>query len=492
VSERQRQVADLVTAVLADPTGGMYGSVYETGRLVSLAPWLAGHDNRVDFLLRSQLADGSWGGPGDYAVVPTLSAVEALLTVAARENRSSLRTAAERGVAIAAKLLAAAESTGLPDTVVAPFIVPALIHDINELVGRPALRTPPQMSDEHLAELRAGAWHNPFAMYYLEIVGPQVVGSPDVTPVDGVVGCSAAATAAWLGPTRPGPERAESVRFLTELQDRLGGPIPGMTSMAWYERAWLHTALATAGFDAALIDPLLADLPDGVAENGAPAAPGFAYDAGTTAVILNAQARRRGRAEEPSWLWGFDAGTHFRTTNPEGHPSVITNSDVLRLFADYAASGPADRDRYDDAIRRITAWLVERQRPDGSWTDRWHASSLFATRCCAAALREFGGRAGAEAADRAVALVLRSQHPDGSWGEFGGTAEETAYALHVLVLAGDGGDHRDAIKAGRRYLLAEGLHEPYPALWTGKDLCAPANLVRGVVLAALQLTEDLT
>lgn len=63
------------------PWGSSSPSVYETGRLVSLAPWLTGHGERLRFLLAEQRPDGGWGLPDDgYALVPTLSATEALLS----------------------------------------------------------------------------------------------------------------------------------------------------------------------------------------------------------------------------------------------------------------------------------------------------------------------------------------------------------------------------------------------------------------------------
>ncbi|HKT01990.1 MAG TPA: hypothetical protein VJT31_20885, partial [Rugosimonospora sp.] len=66
---------------MVDDAGGrVSASVYETGRLVALRPDLPGHRARLDFLLARQAPDGSWGAPGGYAVVPTLSATAALLT----------------------------------------------------------------------------------------------------------------------------------------------------------------------------------------------------------------------------------------------------------------------------------------------------------------------------------------------------------------------------------------------------------------------------
>src|SRR5690348_15962583 len=79
---------ELVASLLRQPWGQVSPSVYETGRLVTLAPWLPGHAERVTFLLHRQRVDGGWGAPGGYQLVPTLSATEALLATLRRAGAS--------------------------------------------------------------------------------------------------------------------------------------------------------------------------------------------------------------------------------------------------------------------------------------------------------------------------------------------------------------------------------------------------------------------
>ncbi|MFD0538187.1 hypothetical protein ACFQY7_35090 [Actinomadura luteofluorescens] len=81
----------LVADLVHHPWGRSSPSVYETGRLVSLAPWLTGHSGRIRFLLDTQRPDGGWGAPDPgYALVPTLSATEALLSALASEGAAGL------------------------------------------------------------------------------------------------------------------------------------------------------------------------------------------------------------------------------------------------------------------------------------------------------------------------------------------------------------------------------------------------------------------
>jgi hypothetical protein len=83
-----RRAQDLVDGLLSEPWGSVSPSVYETARVVALAPWLKGHAERVEYLIETQRPDGRWGPdhhPG-YALVPTLSSVEALLEQRSRST----------------------------------------------------------------------------------------------------------------------------------------------------------------------------------------------------------------------------------------------------------------------------------------------------------------------------------------------------------------------------------------------------------------------
>ncbi|MFE7130826.1 prenyltransferase/squalene oxidase repeat-containing protein [Streptomyces sp. NPDC057638] len=488
-------VKQLVADVLADPTGGLGPSVYETARLVTLVPWLDGHRERVRFLLSRQQADGGWGGPEGYGLVPTLSAIEALLAASEQaglpqELRREAALAAERGMDAALRLLAESQRTGVPNTVVAMMIIPALISDINARQAR-RLPLPPGMDDTRLGDLRRDGWHNPLAGHYLEIVGPAAVQAPHLRPVDGVIGCSVAATAAWLGPREPGPRCAESVEFMRRTQERGGGPVPAMTSVAYYERAWILGNLAASGTAVDLLRPLADELPPDTARTGAPTAPGFAYEAETSAIILAAFARL-GPAHEPAYLWQYDAGTHFRSTIPEFTPSTSTNAHVMGALGSYLDVAPQDGERYADAIERIARWLGEQQQDDGTWIDKWHASPYFSTMRCAVALREHADAAHRPTVARAVDGVLAGQHGDGSFGRWGGTVEETAYAVQTLLRATDPDDARAAAAArqGCAFLVERLPDTDHPELWIGKELYAPVHMVRGAVLGALQLARS--
>ena len=151
----------------------------------------------------------------------------------------------------------------------------------------------------------------------------------------------------------------------------------------------------------------------------------------------------------------------------------------------------------------MVAWLLDAQRPDGSWEDRWHASPLYATSACALALGEYGrGPAVAAALERATTWLLDTQRPDGSWGRFAGTAEETAYAVTALLRAAPAGAgplasaHRrlTAAERGHPHLVAalERPDDGEPALWHDKELYRPHAIVRAALLAAIDLGQRRT
>ncbi|MEU4539723.1 prenyltransferase/squalene oxidase repeat-containing protein [Streptosporangium sp. NPDC023825] len=512
----------LLAETALDSMGQVTASVYETARLVASAPWLAGHRQRVEFLVRGQNPDGTWGGPGAYVLVPTLSAVEALLTVMGADPPGGpparldggVVNATRRGLdALFARLGPGAEESALPDTIGAEFLIPWLVGEVNRhldaLAERPLtgldawrgsgrLGTPDGWSQapldllRHLAErgeaLPAKVWHS------LEALGPAAVLAPQVRVVGGAVGCSPAATAAWLGPKddgEPASDRRSAVLYLRAVQDRHGGPVPGVTPIDVFERAWVLAALAEA-FPSLTPPPELGDSLEAVlGDLGAPAGAGLPPDSDDTAGVLHAL-RLIDRPRSPECLWAYESDTYFRCFAGERTPSTSTNAHILTAFGDQVGDGAASpgQVRLRQAITKISRWLCGEQRPDGSWIDKWHASPYYATVCCVSALARHGDAGCAPALRAAVGWVLETQRPDGSWGLWSGTCEETAYAMQTLLRSSR---HDDAVSRavlrGDAFLAEHGDHREHPPLWHDKDLYAPVAVVRAEALAARALAR---
>jgi len=495
---------ELMRQLMSRPWGHVSPSIYETGRLVTLAPWLVGHEERVNYLIETQRPDGAWGALDGYALVPTLSATEALLSTYVRGDAGAdpavVREAAVRGLGFLSRRLTEVTALTLPDTPAIEIIVPALVALINTHLenlpelGIARLPLPAGLNERPLTLIRqrlaSGTALPEKLLHALEVAGDAAAGAPAVSPTPiGTIGASPAATAAWLGgEARPEPGH-HALRHLEAVAQRYGGPVPVGLPITVFERGWVLSWLGRAGIEFEAPPEMLADLRSAIGPSGTPAGVGLPPDADTTSVALYALALF-GMPQEPECLWAFQTPTHFCTWPGEDGQSASVNAHVLDAFGQYVRVRPAAAGRYGPVMQRLSAWLCERQRPDGSWEDRWHASPYYATVSCALALWEFGGPAAQEAVRKAVAWALRTQHADGSWGWWTGTAEETAYAMQLLLMAGREEEAVvDAAARGYAYLrsaadLAEG-----PPLWHDKDLYLPFAIVRAAVLAALHLAQ---
>ncbi|RLL65965.1 prenyltransferase/squalene oxidase repeat-containing protein [Streptomyces sp. Z26] len=122
----------------------------------------------------------------------------------------------------------------------------------------------------------------------------------------------------------------------------------------------------------------------------------------------------------------------------------------------------------DPRVLKSLRSLARKQRSDGALEAMWYRGLTPGT---SAALVAFAraGRGGSEPARRARGFLLRSRLPDGSWGTgghdpgavpgtvtgtdgpdgSGGTVEETAWALHALLAAGEAPDSGPVVAAAR-------------------------------------------
>lgn len=520
----------LLRGLVAEPWGQVSPSVYETGRLVGLTPWLSGHGRRVAHLLAAQRPDGAWGSLDDgYALVPTLSATEALLATLDPAPPSATGSepgmapdavrahAAGRGLHALLRWSDSLRASELPDLPAIELIVPHLVeranHRLSRLSGAPPpglhpalcrsrLRSPGGMDDTRFgkaaAALAVGAAVPQKLLHALEIAGPAAYRLPSIRPEQtGTIGASPAATAAWLGAVEPAPDDPAR-RYLETVVDAHGGPVPCGIPITVFERAWVLSTLLRAGIRVEVPTEITAGLSAALGPMGTPAAAGLPADADTTAGTLYALALS-GRPRRPDVLWGYDTGPHFCTWPGEDGFSVSTNAHALEAFGQFLAGyvarhggAPPGADRYRAAVRRIAALLLAHQGADGSWHDRWHASPYYATACCALALNSFGGAESGPALRRTSRWLLETQRSDGSWGRWGGTVEETCYALQILLLVRREEDKslNAGVSLGYEYLRFRSHESGRPALWHDKDLYLPKAIVQAGLLAAVQLTRS--
>ncbi|MBX6750812.1 MAG: hypothetical protein IRY85_14260 [Micromonosporaceae bacterium] len=508
------EASQLLAAVARDQMGAVSPSVYETARLVALGAWLPGHRTRIEYLLSTQKPDGSWSGPEAYALVPTLSATEALLGIVLEPSRlpsgmvARCVQAVDKGLASARAQLQSLRAADLPDTPAIEVIVPYLVarlHDglarlrASDVSGLDAWRArvrlplPRGLTDKTLRAVTAALANGTPAplkvQHSLEVVGDLARGVRGVPRLAlGAVGAAPAATVAWLG-SPPVDRSGASTRYLRRVIAHYGGPVPCILPITNYERAWVVNSLALAGLTRPAPRQLGPRMLAALGPRGLPGGAGIPPDADTTAVTLTGL-RRLGVEVRDTVLRRFYVGPHFYTWSGERTASPTTNAHVLTTLVEGATRRSAWR---DEAIDRVTSWLCDTQGPDGFWLDKWHASEYYATACVVAGLRDAGAHTtsprAAEVIDRAVAWVLASQRRNGSWGRWSGTAEETAYALQILLYKAPLDRRtRAAARRGYAFLVAAEGSDPVE-LWHGKDLYDAPHIVRAAVVGARHLAE---
>lgn len=500
------QAARLVASVDQDPWGSVRPSLYESARVVSAAPWLPGEPRRVAYLLNEQAPDGSWGeGPERYRLLPTLSAVEAALALlrrgaASEETTRRLTTAVDSGLAA----LRALPSAGpWPDTAAAEILVPSLVAKIHEqltLIGDdrtpaagdwrpgPAPALPggyDQAVPGYVARRYASAGSLPVKLHHTfegvagYIPGALIPDGPDL------LGSSPAATAARAAASDKPP--AGAVAALEAVAERYSGLFPEAAPILVFERLWVAAALAGAQLPAAGVPTVRKWATDLYDPRGVRGAPGLMTDADDTAMAVLVSSLV-GLDHTPEPLDLFHNGSHYDCYIGEDTGSVTANAHALQALGSYLSHHPEAQHTYGPRAEKLSDWLVGQQRPEGPWPDKWHASPYYATARCVAALSRHGGHRAAPAVETAVAWAVDTQRDDGSWGIWGGTTEETAYAAQILLSTADRRPHHArALDRAETYLNEGAGSGHHPALWHDKTLYAPGAMIEAEVLAVREL-----
>ncbi|MEV6716308.1 prenyltransferase/squalene oxidase repeat-containing protein [Lentzea sp. NPDC051208] len=508
----------LLAESLSDPWGAVSASCYDTAHVVRA--WARGTGRVPDelgrsslrYLLRNQNPDGSWGPtavPADYRALPTLAAICGILAVInaapaleADELAGPVRLALER----IAHDLADLDPDLLPDLTAIENLLPALLGEVLEHLDSGPARWPMR---ERIAQAlaRCGPWRDGLAKLRAHAAdgGPireqlyytwELFDLPECTPptpATGHVGGSPAATAAALArASNPWPE---AVDYLSHGARVLDGGQPHTAPIPVFDRVWVLTSLLRSGFTPSYEDreQIVEYLRSQLAPEGLAAGVGLPIDSDDTAAVLFLLSLL-GADADPTCLLTFEADTRFTVYHAvERTPSVSTNAHVLEALTAAANVDPG-RTRLRTAAAKAQAFLLDTQLDDGSWVDKWHASPFYATACAALAL-DYADRAGSVMSlRRVIDWLLDSQRPDGAWGTWCGTLEETAYAVQLLRLIGRhhrGAAVTTAADRGHRFLL-EGVmasaHDPVRTpMWQLKELYQPTRIVAANVLAAVRL-----
>jgi len=446
----------------------------------------------AEWLLGAQHADGSWGAAPETLhdrVAATLAAMTALEGLVRRDvPLSEPGEAVHRRVQAGLGYLArrAADLAADPwETVGFELAVPVLLIEARDLG-----LTLPWERFAFVAERRAAklarlprGWQGQVGatmVHTLEGWGSEVgTQFPSLRAADGSCANSPSATAFYY--SRLPDETARA--YLQECVRRGAGGVADVYPFDIFEAAWVLDHFALGGVPArgravtALLRRLAAAWEAGGGAVGIASA-GLEPDADDTA-LAGVVLFRAGHPVHAGALAAFRRPGGFACFPFERNPSVSAN-----IHAAYAIQTLPFPDR-EGALAVIRDFLADARHSGGYWTDKWHASPWYAT-CRAVAT--LGGR-WPDLLAPAVDWLLDGQRADGSWGFFGGTVEETAYAVEALaqVRGVRRRAARRAISRARPYLLGVSP-EPRPALWIGKGLYHPRAVVEAAVQAALRLS----
>ncbi|MEV4970702.1 prenyltransferase/squalene oxidase repeat-containing protein [Streptomyces scopuliridis] len=503
------QAAHLVARIDQDRWGSVRPSFYETARVISAAPWLTGESRRIAYLLQEQAPDGSWGeGPEPYRLLPTLSGVEAALAVLRRGATSAeiarrLATAVDRGLAA---LRALPPAGPWPDTAAAEILVPSLVAKIHEqiaLIARdeipdlggwrpgtgPALpRGYDQAVPAYVAQRYTAAGSLPVKLHHTFEGVAGYLPRALIPDGQGLLGSSPAATAARAAAASPA-SAAGAVAALEPVAQRYGGLFPEAAPILVFERLWVAAALARAHLPAATLPTLRKWASDIYDPRGVRGAPGLMTDADDTAMAVLVGSRV-GLPYTPEPLDRFHNGSHYDCYIGEDTGSVTANAHALQALGSHLHRHPEAQHTYGPRTEKLRDWLIGQQRPEGPWPDKWHASPYYATQRCVAALTQYGGDHASSAVETAAAWTLDTQRDDGSWGVWGGTVEETAYAAQILLSTAATTRqprHDRALDRAETYLNTAAGTGHHPALWHDKTLYAPQAMIDAEVLAVREM-----
>lgn len=480
-----KEVKDLLVSV---NQGTMSSSAYDTAWLARLPGNTPGQPlafpSCVSWLLAHQLPDGSWGSQVETLHDRCLSTLNAAVTLAelAEKNLLDSGEARLRVSNAVAYLWRRAK---------------ALKEDAYETVGFELL-FPPLLERARQLNLRLPyedfQWVSEVRTQKLQLVPTELRYSPNTTLVhsleyladevdvnrlgalqaaNGSFGNSPAATAYAL--TLRWNERAHN--YLRQAVSAAGdGGVGNVYPFEIFEKAWVLESIQAAGIDMPEMRTHLEDLhscwgPHGIGIS----AEGLACDSDDTALtgkVLHAA----GYVVNPDVFRYYEGPVGYLCFPFERNPSVSANVHILSMLKVHPAS-------QQSAIKHILAFLKDVRRDGAYWQDKWHVSPYYATGHAILALRGLAK----PLVQGAVNWLLNTQLPDGSWGVFGGSCEETAYAVQALVGVGGLGSPRvgPAIDRGIEFLLHIRDTEKHPELWVGKGLYAPTAVIDATVLSAL-------
>lgn len=473
-------------------SGYMGSSAYDTAWLAQLGDLSPVRSAQaLDWLRANQNDDGSWGTPDfEYAhdrLICTLSGMLALT----RQGYNGDHKRVERAAATLNKWANLLGDDPAGETIGFELLIPTLIGECSklgilpnglenataEMAARRTLKLvslPDSMINRYVTVAFSAEMVGLDAQILLDV--------PSLQESNGSVGSSPSATAFFALHVCPGDQQA--LAYLDTILDE-DGSAPTCAPIDIFEIAWTLWNFSHV-YPPAELAPRVAPLLDVLEQHWVPkrgigaCRASSLYDSDDSAIVMEVL-HRYGRPVDPETILSYEKDTYFRCYMIESNPSISANIHVLGALrqAGFANDHPS--------IQKVVAFLKKNRTAGSYWYDKWHTSAHYTTAHAVIALRGLDDYL----ADRAANWMLYSQNPDGSWGNYLPTAEETAYALQALILSRRAGMDvpLEPIRMAADW-LSQHLDAPYPNLWIGKSLYCPERVVKGTILSAMALAEQ--
>ena len=475
--------------------GRMSSTAYDTAWAARLTEMDKDLGNRaLRWLSNNQLEDGSWGAPTIYyhdRVISTLAAMIALQQFGRREEDYNK---IDRGLIALEKITAGATKGLLADpngsTVGFEMIVPTLVAEAerlniikrqgNHILGRLGKQRTKKLSylkgkmiNRHLTVA--------FSSEMAGVDGQHMLDVENLQESNGSVGHSPSATSYFALFVKQADSSALDYLRKTVAPD---GGMPNVAPFDVFEVAWVLWNLSLIpGFTNQKqkvqqhIDMLSNSWHS---DRGVGFASQYSVqDSDDTGLVYDTLSRY-GITKNTDALFFYEENKHFRCYDLEVNPSISANIHVLGALIQ------AGFEKDHPSVQKILNFLIT-VKNDRFWIDKWHSSPYYASTHAIIACAGFEN----SLVEDTIAWLIENQRPDGSWGNFSPTAEETAYALQALCIW----DQRvrristDCIEKGRLW-LQDYSEPPYPPLWIGKCLYCPDRVIRSAILSALILANN--
>jgi halimadienyl-diphosphate synthase len=452
----------------------------------------------LEWLSENQLSDGSWGTKEPmYYHDRVISTLAAMIALTKKGRRTMDKRSIESGLYALERITEGATQGLLTDpngaTVGFEMIVPTLVAEAEQLgiikkQGERVLGRIAKMREAKMARIK-GKLINKYitTAFSAEMVGREGLEKLDIANLqeaNGSVGHSPAATAFYMLEINAGDSKALS--YLKSAMKSDGG-FCDLYPFEAFERAYVLWNLLLVDNWNETIRALIGSHLDYLHKAWTPGK-GISYSA-LSCVPIDADdtiyaydmLKSHGYDVDIEAVLALEEEDHFRCYELEVGLSPSVNIHAMHMLLKHG---------YDPAhptIKKLLRYLESVKIGDAYWSDKWHSSPYYSTTHYIIACAGYQTHQAAAS----IEWLLHNQNPDGSWGFFMPTAEETAECLQALCILEKktGKNYSDAIEKGRAW-LENHLGAPYPPLWIGKGLYCPELIVRSTILSAITLVAN--